>query len=35
MGVRYIGAKVLRSEDPRLVTGHGNYVDDIQLENMA
>jgi len=34
MGVRYFGAKVFRSEDPRLVTGHGRYVDDIVLPDM-
>ena len=34
MGVRYIGAHVQRMEDPRLVTGHGRYSDDITLEGM-
>ena len=34
MGVRYIGAEVQRMEDPRLITGHGRYVDDITLEGM-
>jgi carbon-monoxide dehydrogenase large subunit len=34
MSVRYFGAKVFRSEDPRLVTGHGRYVDDIDLPGM-
>src|SRR3546814_4058712 len=34
MGVRYIGAEVQRMEDPRLVTGHGRYLDDITLEGM-
>lgn len=34
MGVRYIGAHVQRMEDPRLVTGHGRYTDDITLEGM-
>jgi aerobic carbon-monoxide dehydrogenase large subunit len=34
MGVRYIGAKVERQEDPRLLTGHGRYVDDIKLPGM-
>ena len=29
MGVRYFGDKVQRIEDPRLLTGRGNYVDDI------
>ena len=34
MGVRYLGARVLRSEDPRLITGKGRYVDDIELPGM-
>ena len=34
MGVRYLGAEVQRMEDPRLLTGHGRYVDDIKLEGM-
>jgi carbon-monoxide dehydrogenase large subunit len=34
MGVRYVGAHVQRMEDPRLVTGHGRYVDDITLDGM-
>ena len=29
-----IGARTLRVEDPRLVTGRGHYVDDIQLPGM-
>ena len=29
-----IGQRIKRSEDPRLLTGHGSYVDDIQLDNM-
>lgn len=32
---RYIGADVLRSEDPRLLTGHGRYVDDIDLPGLV
>ena len=27
---RYIGQSVKRREDPRLLTGHGRYVDDVQ-----
>ena len=27
---RYVGARVKRKEDPRLITGAGSYVDDIQ-----
>jgi len=30
-----IGARVQRREDPKLITGHGHYVDDISLVNMA
>jgi len=29
-----IGASIQRREDPRLITGHGRYVDDIKLTNM-
>jgi len=32
---RYVGANVLRSEDPRLLTGRGRYIDDISLAGMA
>ncbi len=31
---RYVGQSVKRLEDPRLVTGHGRYVDDIALPGM-
>ena len=31
---RYVGQSVRRVEDPRLVTGHGRYVDDIVLPGM-
>lgn len=34
MAVRYLGAEVQRMEDPRLLTGHGRYVDDISMEGM-
>ena len=27
-----IGQRVRRREDPRFITGHGNYVDDVRLE---
>ena len=30
-----IGARVQRREDPKLITGHGSYVDDMTLVNMA
>ncbi|MBI4464327.1 MAG: xanthine dehydrogenase family protein molybdopterin-binding subunit, partial [Acidobacteria bacterium] len=33
--VKYVGQKVLRKEDPRLLTGKGQYVDDIHLPNTA
>ena len=31
---RYVGQSVKRLEDPRLVTGHGRYVDDVVLAGM-
>src|SRR3954447_18052183 len=31
---RFIGASVKRKEDPRLLTGHGTYVDDVVLPGM-
>jgi carbon-monoxide dehydrogenase large subunit len=31
---RYIGQRVLRKEDPRLLTGRGQFVDDISLPGM-
>src|SRR6202035_5404411 len=31
---RYTGASVKRSEDPRILTGRGRYVDDIVLPGM-
>ena len=34
MAVRYLGAEVQRMEDPRLLTGHGRYVDDITMEDI-
>ena len=34
MGVRYFGAEMRRVEDPRLITGKGRYVDDIELPGM-
>jgi carbon-monoxide dehydrogenase large subunit len=30
-----IGARVQRREDPKLISGHGRFVDDIRLVNMA
>ena len=30
-----IGARVQRREDPKLITGHGHYIDDVILVNMA
>src|SRR5436190_3440776 len=32
---RFIGASVKRREDPRLLTGHGTYVDDLVLPGMV
>jgi carbon-monoxide dehydrogenase large subunit len=34
VGERYIGMRVARVEDPRLLQGHGRYVDDIHLPGM-
>ncbi len=34
MSGKAVGARVLRSEDPRLLTGRGAFVDDIRLPNM-
>ena len=31
---RYVGTNVVRTEDERLLTGHGRYVDDIVLPDM-
>jgi len=31
---RFVGQKVLRKEDPRLLTGHGHYVDDVTFTGM-
>lgn len=31
---RFVGQKVLRKEDPRLLTGRGRYVDDVTLKGM-
>ena len=31
---RYAGTRVARVEDPRLLTGHGTFVDDIVLPGM-
>jgi aerobic carbon-monoxide dehydrogenase large subunit len=32
---RYVGSPIKRSEDPRILTGRGHYVDDIRLPEMA
>src|SRR3954468_10413853 len=34
VGARSIGARVMRVEDPRILTGRGQYVDDIVLPGM-
>ena len=31
MGARYFGAAVKRLEDPKLITGRGQYLDDIAM----
>ena len=33
-GMRNVGARVFRSEDPRILTGRGHYIDDLVLPNM-
>ncbi len=30
-----IGARIQRREDPKLITGHGHFIDDVSLVNMA
>lgn len=32
---RFVGARVNRVEDPRLLTGHGVYIDDVRLPGMV
>ena len=32
---RFVGQKVPRKEDPRLLTGHGRYIDDITVKGMV
>jgi carbon-monoxide dehydrogenase large subunit len=34
VGARAVGARVLRAEDPRILTGRGRYVDDVVLPGM-
>jgi carbon-monoxide dehydrogenase large subunit len=34
IGARSIGARVLRTEDPRILTGRGQYLDDINVPGM-
>ena len=31
---KMMGASVKRKEDPRLITGHGKYTDDVKLVGM-
>ena len=31
---RFVGQKVPRKEDPRLLTGHGRYIDDVTVTGM-
>ena len=33
-GMRNVGARVFRSEDPRILTGRGRYIDDLVLTGM-
>ena len=34
LGARSVGARVMRVEDPRILTGRGRYVDDVVLPGM-
>ena len=34
IGARSVGARVLRSEDPRILTGRGRFVDDFSEPGM-
>jgi aerobic carbon-monoxide dehydrogenase large subunit len=34
LGARSVGARVKRSEDPRILTGRGRYIDDVVLPGM-
>ncbi len=34
MTTRYLGERIKRNEDPRLLTGQGLYVDDVDLPHM-
>jgi len=34
-GRRFVGASILRNEDPRFLRGQGRFVDDLELPNMA
>ena len=34
MGARAVGARVMRVEDPRILTGRGSYIDDLVLPGM-
>ncbi len=35
MGVRYFGAEVRRVEDPKLITGRGQYLDDLPIAGVV
>ncbi len=35
VGARSVGARVLRAEDPRILTGRGRYIDDVVLPGMV
>lgn len=35
MGVEGIGARVVRKEDRRFITGQGRYVDDVKMVGMS
>ena len=35
MAPKLVGTSIKRKEDPRLITGNGQYLDDIKLPGMA
>ena len=35
MGIEGVGARVVRKEDKRFITGKGRYVDDVKLVGMS
>ena len=35
MTAKYVGQRIKRTEDPRLISGLGTYVDDLKLAGMT